>query len=153
MAKVVSKNTVTGEVVSGTISDIQQVTEVDAQDSTVSDWNAQEITTDGVRITDPGLGAPVILRHFFFKALTHPVKPTKEQLVSQFKSLIETTLWADGLVPREDGRVEVHTSTYLKNTGNKALYQKMVKEKADFVIQVMAEPKKGILLHEKPTVL
>lgn len=121
---------------------------VDGQDT----YTAQEITTESIKVVDPGEGAPVVLRHFFFSAKPAPQKPTKQQLVTEFKHLIETNLWADGLVPIESARVEVHTRGFIRKT-SKALYRKMISEKADFVIIVMCEPKKGVLLNERPTKL
>lgn len=119
---------------------------VDGQDT----YTAQEITTESVKIVDPGQGAPVVLRHFFFAAKPAPIKPTKQQLVTEFKHLIQTQLWSDGLVPIESARVEVHTRGFIRKT-SKALYAKMLQENSDFVIIVMCEPKKGMLLNETPT--
>jgi hypothetical protein len=121
---------------------------VDGQDT----YTAQQIETETVRVEDPGEGPPIVLRHFFFAAKPAPNKPTKQQLVTEFKHLIETTLWSDGLEPIQEARVEVHTRGYIRKT-SKALYTKMVQEHADFVIIVMCRPKKGVFLNETPTKL
>lgn len=113
-------------------------------------WDANTVQTEGVRIEDPGTGKPVILRHFFFKAKPGPVKPTKMQLFSENKRLIETTLWGDGLVPREDRHIEIHTSNGARKV-SKALYRKMREVGADFAILVLCEAKAGVLINETPS--
>lgn len=131
------------------VGDTHQVIETKGGvDDTV--WNANSIETEGVRINDPGEGPPVVLRHFFFTAKPGPVKPTKMQLFAENKRLIEATLWGDGLVPREDTKIEIHTSNGAKKV-SQALYAKMKQVKADFVIMVLCEAKKGVMINEKPT--
>lgn len=136
------------------IGETKQIVEMGVQDMPVKDvlWNAQEIETDSVPIIDPGQGSAVVLRHFFFKATPAPNKPTKQQLFSQFRGLIEATLWGDGLVPRYDRNVEVHTRNGAKKV-SKTLYNALVKNKADFVIMCLAEPRHGVQLHETPVIL
>ena len=112
-------------------------------------WSGHQIETDAVAIHDPGEGDVVFIRHFFFAAKPAPTKPTKQQLFAESKNLIATQLWADGLEPIDDMRIEVHTRGYLKKI-SPTLYKKMFKEKSDYVIMVPCRPKKGFLLHEKP---
>lgn len=115
-------------------------------------WYGHEIQTDAVKIEDPGEGDAVVIRHFFFKAppgFGKTIRPSKQQIFAEFKHLIATQLWADGLQPREDLHIEVHTRSYLKKV-SKTIYQTMLKNGSDFVIMVPAEARKGVLLHEKP---
>ncbi len=140
-------NTKTKKEIAGYATDLVQVIEHNAVDAPVSDvnWEATQIQTEGVRIEDPGEGAPVVLRHFFFSAMPWKPgtrKPTKRDLVSENKRLIETNLWADGLRPREDVRIECHTRNGAKKL-SKVLHQKMIEHNADFVIQVLCEGAKG----------
>lgn len=119
-------------------------------------WNdISQIETASKPIHDPGEGKAVLLRHFFFKAFPTPPgqrKPTKAELFGQFKNVIFTNLWADGLKPREDAPIEIHSRRKVK-TLSKQLYAKMVEENADFVILCLAEPQRGIMLNEKPQTL
>lgn len=115
-------------------------------------WNGTEIETEAVKIEDPGTGGEVILRHFFFSAKPRnpgDPKPTKMQLFSEAKKLIELALWGDGLVPMEERHVEVHTKGYLKKL-SKTLYAEMLKNRADYVIMVPARPRKGVFVNERP---
>lgn len=114
-------------------------------------WSANQIETEAVRIEDPGQGEAVVLRHFFFKAKPAPTKPTKQQLFSEYKMLIETTLWGDGLEPIPEAKVEVHTSNGAKKV-SRALYKKMREVKADFVILVLCRARKGVMINERPLI-
>ncbi len=117
-------------------------------------WNGTEIETESVAIHDPGTGGEVILRHFFFSAKPREQgspKPTKQQLFSEAKQMIEMALWGDGLVPMEERHVEVHTRGYLKKI-SPALYTEMLKHRADYVIMVPARPRKGVLVNERPRI-
>ena len=82
------------------------IIEENAKDAPVKDieWEAQEIESEKFQMIDPGVGKEVVLRSFFFKSAPIPKgfpKPTKAQIVSHFKKLIETKLWQDGLAPLE----------------------------------------------------
>lgn len=113
-------------------------------------YDANQIETEAVRIEDPGEGDAVVLRHFFFKAIPRPgPKPTKQEIFDEHKQQITTMLWGDGLRPREDLRLEVHTRNYLKKV-SPSLYAMMGKNHTDFVVVVPCEAQKGVLLHEKP---
>src|SRR5258708_3755180 len=106
-------------------------------------------------LIDPGEGEPVVLRHFFFKSAIVPPghkKPTKAQIFGQFKNLVFTNLWADGLKPREDAPVEVHSRREIK-TLSKQLFAEMVGNGSDIVIQVLAERQKGVMMLDRPTIL
>ena len=121
----------------------------------VSGWSLDDVNkieTEPVQIRDPGVGKEVILRHFFFKAPPLPPgerRPNKLELINQFKRLIETNLWGDGLIIREDKPIEVHTRQKAKQV-SKSLYMKMQQEGADFVILVLAEPRMAQVVHDKP---
>lgn len=138
------------------VGETQQIIEENAVNAPVKDvlWNANEIETEAVKVEDPGEGVAVILRHYFFKKLP-TVKgfrePTKAQLFAHYKKLIEANLWGDGLVPREDKKIEIHSRHKVKGI-SKALFVEMVKNNADFVIMLLAEPRKGVLLDHTPTI-
>lgn len=130
------------------ISDTTTLIEENAANAPAKDllWNAQKIETEGVQIIDPGVGKEVVLRHFFFKAQPMPKgtpRLDKHQIVSQFKRLIEMSLWGDGLIIREDKSLEVHTLQKAKKI-SKALYLKMRQEGSDFVIMCLATPRAGV---------
>lgn len=138
----------------GKIGETKQLIEEGVKDAPVSDvlWNANQIETDKVRIIDPGVGKETILRHFFFKAL--PVlkgqaRPTKRDIVSHFKRLIELSLYGDGFIIREDKPIEVHTLQAVKKI-SKTLYLKMKQEGSDFVILCLATPRAGVSVIDKP---
>lgn len=104
-------------------------------------WHGTEAVAAPVQIKDPFAGKPVVLRHFFFKS--NPVqthRPTKLDILNQYKKLIEVMLWSDGLIIRDEAPMEVHTLEKAKKI-SPALYQKMKEEGADFVILVLAEPR------------
>ena len=129
------------------VSKTQQIIEANAKDAPVKDvlWNANEIQTGSTPLIDPGVGTTNVLRHFFFKSLPLPKgvpKPDKHEIVSHYKKLIETTLWGDGLIIREDKPLEVHSLQKAKGV-SQSLYTKMLKEGADFVILCLATPRKG----------
>lgn len=136
------------------ISETKQIIEGNAKNSPVRDvlWNAQEIQTEGVKIIDPGVGKEVVVRHFFFKSI--PLfkgisKPTKRELISHYKKLIEMSLWGDGLIVREDKPLELIElkSAYKVSP---TLYKKMRIEEADFVILVLASARAGQVIIDKP---
>lgn len=139
------------------ISETKQIIESNAKDAPVKDilWNAQEMQTEGVRIIDPGVGREVVVRHFFFKSIPLPKgvpKPTKRELISYYKRLIEMSLWSDGLIVREDKPlelVELHTAHKISPT----LYRKMKIEEADFVILVLASSRLGQVFADKPQII
>ena len=139
------------------ISETKQIIESNAKNAPVKDilWNAQEARTEGVRIIDPGVGREVVVRHFFFKSIPLPKgvpKPTKRELISYYKRLIEMSLWSDGLIVREDKPlelVELHTAHKISPT----LYRKMKIEEADFVILVLASSRLGQVFADKPQII
>jgi hypothetical protein len=111
-----------------------------------------KVETEQVPIIDPGVGDAIVLRNFFFKAIPVPKgtpRPTKAQLFGQFQNMIFTQLWADGLRPIEERKVEIHTKAELKSL-SKTLWAECIKSGADFVIMVMAAPRKGVRLDERP---
>jgi hypothetical protein len=94
------------------------------------------------------------LRHFFFKALPKlegQPNPSKKDIVSHFKRLIEMSLWGDGLIIREDRPLEVQTLKGVRARST-ALHQKMVQEGADFVILCLAEPRMGQTVVDQPRI-
>ena len=126
-----------------------EVLETGVKDAPVKDirWDVNEIETEAVRINDPGVGEGRVLRHFFFKA--NPVdkdhrRATKADIINSYKKLIEMSLWSDGLVPSVDQPLELHTRRSVKSI-SKTLYLALVANHADFVIQVLAEPKQGLV--------
>lgn len=138
------------------ISETKQLIETNAKGAPVKDvlWNANEATTESIRIQDPGTGGDVILRHFFFKKSPMSARlprPTKLDILNQNKRLIETTLWADGLIIRFDKPIEVHTRQKIKKI-SKTLYMEMVRNGSDFVIIVLCEPRRGVVVREKPLI-
>ncbi len=130
-----------------------EIIEANAKDAPVKDihWDATQAQTDSVPIIDPGVGKAVVLRHFFFKSQPVPKgypKPDKLQILSQFKRLIEMSLWGDGLIIREDKPIEVHNVGKVKKI-SKTLYMKMKDEGADFVILCLASPRMGVSVVDK----
>lgn len=119
----------------------------------ITNWDdISKIETDPIRVVDPGVGKAVVLRHFFFKAQPMPKgtrKPTKLELVSNFKNLIEMSLWGDGLIILEDKPIEVQTLQSVKKV-SKALWLKMKEEGADFVILCLATPRAGQSVLDTP---
>jgi hypothetical protein len=115
-------------------------------------WNANQIETDGVRVLDPGVGKENVLRHFFFKSLPLPPRtprPSKIEIINQFKRLIEASLYGDGLIIREDKPIELYTRNKVKKI-SKTLYLEMLKNNADFCILVLATPRMGVTVLESP---
>lgn len=113
---------------------------------------AFDLETEKIRINDPGIGKEQILRHFLFKAQPVPKgyhKPSKLEIISYYKQMIELSLWSDGLIIREDKPIELHTRASCRKV-SPALYQKMVSEGADFVILVLAEPRRNQSVLDKP---
>lgn len=131
-----------------------KILEENVIDAPVKDvlWNANQISTEPIKLIDPGIGGAVVLRHFFFKAPILPKgapRPDKQTVVSHFKRLIEMSLYGDGLKIREDKPIEVHTIQKAKKI-SKALYLKMKQEGADFVILCLASPRAGVSVIDKP---
>jgi hypothetical protein len=136
------------------VGEQKQIIETNAKSAPVKDilWNAQEAETEKIKIFDPGVGQENVLRHFFFKKspmLARLPRPSKLDIVNQNRRLIETTLWADGLIIRYDKPLEVHTLKNAKKI-SKALYQEMLKNRADFVILCLAVPRAGVTVREQP---
>ena len=137
------------------IGETKQIIEGNAKNAPTKDilWNANEISAEPVRIVDPGVGQEVIVRHFFFKSiplLKGQSKPTKLELISHFKKLIEMSLWGDGLVIREDKPLEL-VELHIAKKNTPFLYKKMLEQSSDFVLLVLASPKAGLYAIEKPT--
>ena len=142
----------------GEVSEIKQIVEAGTKDAPVKDilWNASQIETERTRILDPGIGRPRILRHFFFKAnpeILGPGKrrPVKQEIFNAFQNLIRINLWGDGLVVNPDHPPEIHTRKSVKGLST-VLYMEMVKNNTDFVIQVLAEPRLGQAVIERPLI-
>lgn len=105
-------------------------------------WDVSEVATPTVRLNDPGVGDSLILRSFFFKALPRPKgmdMPKKQDIISSYKRLIDTRLWADGLVAADERPPVLYTLSELKK--NQALKKKMIDEHADFVIMLLTRPR------------
>lgn len=113
----------------------------------ITKWDdISKAEVEPVKLIDPGVGKENVLRHFFFKTQPRPKripKPTKLEIVSYYKRMIETMLWGDGLIIREDKPLEVHSLQKAKKI-SKSLYMKMVDEGADFVILCLATPRRGV---------
>ena len=115
------------------------------------DWKAQQIQTEGTRIEDPGTGHGVVVRNFFFKRPPSKApRATKQEIFASFKNLIEMSLYGDGLVPMEDKSVHVYSKRELPKG---MLRNKMIQEKADFVIMVLAKPRAGVALADTPQLI
>mgnify|MGYP001580350808 CR=1 FL=1 len=137
------------------ISETKQIIESNAKDAPVKDilWNAKEIQTEGVRIIDPMEGDMVVLRHFFFAMkpqITGSPRPTKQQILGENKKLIEISLWSDGLEPKEGTPIEVSTKKQIR-TISPTLYNAMVNNKADYVIQILCNKRKGLIWSNSST--
>ncbi len=133
------------------VSKTVQVVEKDAKDAPVKDvlWNAQEAQTEAVPMIDPGIGDGVILRSFFFKAAPVPKgfrPPTKVQIISHYKKLIETMLWKDGMTALAHRSPVLNT---YKETKRGQLKMKMKDEGADFVIMVLAQARAGVTITDQ----
>ncbi len=136
------------------VSETKQLVETNAHDAPTKDvlWNANQIETESIRVQDPGVGVATVLRHFFFKRAPMSARlprPSKLDILNQNKRLIETTLWADGLIIREDKPLEVQTLKSARKI-SKTLFAEMVKNNADFVILVLAVPRLGVSVRESP---
>lgn len=136
------------------VGETKEIIEANVTDAPVKDihWRAQQAQTDSVPIIDPGVGKAMVLRHFFFKQIPleqGQKKPSKLELINHYKRLIEMTLWGDGLIIREDKPIELQTLQGAKKV-SKTLYAEMVKAGADFVILLLATPRKGVVLRETP---
>lgn len=134
---------------------VQKETDVPVGVKNTLEYEGSHIQTDQVKIVDPGIGQGVVLRHFFYKA--KPVfkdeKPvTKQDIFNENVKLIEINLWGDGLVIQDERRPEIHTRASAKKA-SKALYDAMVLNKADFVILVLAKPRRGQWFNERPKVI
>ncbi len=129
--------------------------EQDATDAPVKDinWGVQQLEAHADPINDPGLGQGVVVRNFFFKSPPRQqgqTRPSKQDIIAGHKHIMGTMLWADGLVPLEDKAVRLYSKKEVKSGMLKA---KMLKEGADFVIMVLASPRSGVALAEKPQLL
>lgn len=138
-----------------TLSKKVDFVELDAQDAPVKDikWGAQQIEAHSDPLQDSGTGQGVVVRNFFFKSPSKKagvVRPSKQQIIEGHKHIMGTMLWADGLQPLEDKAVRLYSRKEVKSG---LLKQKMAKEGADFVIMVLASPKQGVALADKPRLL
>lgn len=143
-----------GEIIQGHTEDGTLVQKIDlgSVEQDGDQYEVSHLQTDDVKIQDPGVGQAVVLRHFFFRSMPVPpgqVKPSKNEIFSQFKNLIRTNLWADGLTVLEDKHVQMYTKKSVRKV-SKQIYAEMIDNNADFVIICMAVPSKGVLLHETP---
>lgn len=134
--------------------EIKQIVETKAKDAPVKDilWNAAQLSSEPVRIVDPGVGKAHVLRHFFFKKFPRSKgtpAPSKLDVINHFKRLIEITLWGDGLIIREDKPIELHTLKKARKI-SPTLHSEMLKHGADFCILVLAYPRAGVTVLEKP---
>ncbi len=62
--------------------------------------------------------------------------------------MIEINLWADGLIIREDKPIEVYTRKQAKKV-SQSIYTAMINNKADFVIMLLAMPRRGVMVNDK----
>lgn len=129
--------------------------EMDAQNAPVKDikWGAQQIQAQSDRIEDPGIGKGVVVRNFFFKAPPREKgkpTPSKKDIFLSFKPLIGTSLWADGLTPLEGKEIHLYTKKQLKPG---LLRNAMLKEGADFVIMILAQPRSGVSVADTPLIM
>lgn len=120
--------------------------EENAKDAPVKDvlWEAQQLQTESVQIIDPGIGKEKIIRSYFFKAMELPKgapKPTKLVIIESYKRLIGNMLWADGLEPVYDAPIQLYTKSEARKFPQ--VRAKMLKEKADFVIMIQCEARRG----------
>lgn len=127
------------------ISKSKQIVETDAIDAPVKDinWNANQIETDTVPIVDPGTGGKIVLRWFFFKAAPIPKgfrKPTRQQILEQYKRLVDEFLWKDGLEPLSHKPAKVILRKEVKSDELKAQF---FEAGADFAIAISAWPRMG----------
>lgn len=126
-------------------------TEKDAIDAPVKDiqWEGHDLSVTSDPLHDDGTGKNVIVRFFFFKATPElknkKTRPSKMEIVSSFKMLIEMTLWGDGLIPLEDSPIGVYTRKELKKN---ALKDKMTALGSDFCIILSATPRLGVSVLE-----
>lgn len=110
------------------------------------EWEVNHIQTESIQIKDPGTGKGTIIRSFFFKGIPTPPgmpKPTKADVISQFKGVIEKMLWSDGLHAIPEATVTLYTKSQVKKFPS--LKAKMLEENADFVIMVAAESNGGVI--------
>lgn len=129
--------------------------EMDAKDSPVKDinWQAHQVETKSDPIRDPGTGQALIVRNFFFKAPPREKgkpTPSKREIIESQKHYMGMTLYGDGLSPLEDKAVKLYTKKELKSG---ILKSKLIQEGADFVIVVVATPRQGVAVAERPNIL
>ena len=112
-------------------------------------WDTAQLQTESIPIIDPGVGEKMIVRSFFFKASPLPKgipKPTKLEIINSYKRLLESTLWSDGLIPVMNADIKLYTKGEIKKYPQ--LRKKFIQEKADFVIMLTAEARKGVNILE-----
>ena len=75
------------------------IVETDVKGAPVKDvkWYPTEVETEGVKIEDPGMGRPIILRNFEFRyPLTLKRKPSKDQIFTKdYLKYLNNLLWID----------------------------------------------------------
>lgn len=116
-------------------------------------WGAQQLETKSDPLHDPATGGGVVVRNFFIKAAPRQkgqAAPSKKKIIESFKQMMEISLFGDGLVPLDDKPVRLYTKRQLKPG---LLRNKMISEGADMVIMVLAKPRMGVSLADKPQVL
>lgn len=108
------------------------------------DYGVTDASIEPILMKDPGEGDQRVIRHFFFKANPSQKHGSKQDIVRSFQRLIEVSLWGDGLQPVFDQPMELHNRKSVKKI-SKVLYQALVNSGADFVIQVLAEKRRGVI--------
>jgi len=108
-------------------------------------WQAQEVgVNSNVPLVDSAQGKPYIIRQFEFSfnpdaALKIRQKkipaPTEQELFNSNWKQIQTTLWGDGLVPRQD------------------INPRMIVGKKKYKIILLCEPRFRTMVNEKPRTL
>lgn len=62
------------------------------------DTDVIQANTDGVRIEDPGVGKPIILKHFEYRYPPGQKRPRVDELLTpSYIKHLENGLWADGM--------------------------------------------------------
>lgn len=126
------------------IGETTTVLETGAVDSPVEniEWDTREMagTSETHLEDDLGIGQEVIIRSFVFKAdptVFRQHKPTRQELFNAHSMLIETMLWADGLIvlPEVEPKVTIN------------------KQKTKYRIFVGAIPRSGQWINEKAQTL
>jgi hypothetical protein len=110
-------------------------------------WQGNEIGVDsGIPLMDSGIGPARIIRQFLFSFDPEMLKkirdkkwpvPSKQELFNAHVNQIRISLWGDGLVPIEE----------------KEYPPRIVVGKKKYKIIVTCEPRRGVLVAERPQTL